>query len=44
MGGITISYTGKVLIVGTFDEKKNHTNPACNNVISDLAKYLKQTL
>lgn len=35
---------GKVIIVATFDEKKNHTSVGCNLVIADLAKHLKNSL
>jgi hypothetical protein len=44
MGGCAIVLCEKVVIIATFDETKGHTAPACNAVVSDLAKHLKSTL
>jgi hypothetical protein len=42
LGGIAIATTGKVIIIATFDEKKQHTSPGCNENVSMLAKYFKE--
>ena len=44
MGGIAIVTTGKVIIIATFDEKKNHAAPLCNDNVQTLAKYLKDSM
>lgn len=44
MGGCALFLCGKVVVVGTYDEARGHTSPACNAAISDVAKYLRETL
>jgi hypothetical protein len=44
MGGIAIVNANKVIIVATFDEKKGHISPQCNENVQALAKYLKDTV
>lgn len=44
MGGIAVVTTGKVIIIATFDEKKNHAAPMCNENVQILAKYLKDSM
>lgn len=44
MGGIACAVAGPVIVVATFDEKKGHTSPACNEAVAQLAKYLKEHL
>jgi hypothetical protein len=41
-GGICLIITSIAIIIGTFDENKNHTAANCNSVISDLGKYLNK--
>lgn len=41
-GGCCIASGGKCIIVGTFDENKGHTSAGCNEVITEMAKYLLQ--
>jgi hypothetical protein len=44
LGGVGITITGKVIIVATFDEKKNHNSPGCNENITQLAQYFKKNV
>lgn len=44
LGGIGITITGKVIIIATFDEKKGHNSPGCNENITELAKYFKKNV
>ncbi|RYG67468.1 hypothetical protein EON64_07355 [archaeon] len=44
MGGVAIVNAGKVIVVATFDEKKQHTSPGCNESIAEFAKYLKSVM
>ncbi len=44
LGGIAIVNAGKVFLVATFDEKKGHVSPGCNENVGELAKYLKDAL
>jgi hypothetical protein len=44
LGGIAIANTGKVIIIATFDEKKQHTSPGCNENVSMLAKYFRESV
>jgi hypothetical protein len=41
MGGCALVLSDKAILIATFDETKGHTAPACNAVVSDLAKHLK---
>lgn len=44
MGGIAIVHSGKVIVMGTFDEKQGHSSPGCNETISNVAAHLKAQL
>lgn len=44
MGGCCAFHAGKAFIVATFDERKDQNSAGCAAVVSDLAKYLKDTL
>ena len=44
MGGCCAFHAGKVFLVATFDEKKNHSAVGCAAVLSDLAKYLRDSM
>ena len=44
LGGIAIATTTKVIVIATFDEKKQHTSPGCNENVAVLAKYFKEKL
>lgn len=44
MGGCGLVLTGKCVLIATFDETKGHTAPACQGVLSDLGKHLKDTM
>eukprot|EP01036_Dinobryon_divergens_P023218 gene23218-31543_t len=44
MGGCCAFHAGKVFLVATFDEKKNHNAVGCAAVLSDLAKYLRDSM
>ena len=41
MGGCALVLSDKCILIGIFDETKGHSAPACNAVVSDLAKHLK---
>jgi len=40
-GGLCAVATGKAIVLGLFDEAKGHGSAACNTVMSDAAKHLK---
>jgi len=40
--GSSLVHATKCIIIATFDESKGHSPPACNAVVSDVAKYLQQ--
>jgi len=44
MGGCGLVLCGKCILIATFDETKMHTAPACQAVLSDLAKHLRENL
>ncbi len=44
MGGCALFHCGQTIIVGTYDEAKGHTSPACIAVMSEVAKHLKNTM
>ncbi len=43
MGGACVANGGKVILIGTFNELKNHTSPQCNEVITMMAMYLAKS-
>ena len=43
MAGCTIFFTGKFLLIGLYDEKKGHQAVENFNILSDLARHLKET-
>jgi hypothetical protein len=42
-GGSCIAHGGKCILIGTYDENKNHSSPECNETITLLARYLSRS-
>jgi hypothetical protein len=42
-GGSCIANGGKCILIGTYDENKNHSSPECNETITLLARYLSKS-
>lgn len=40
-GGCCIAVSHTAIVVGVFDENKNHTSAGCNTNVTELVKYLK---
>jgi hypothetical protein len=43
-GGACFANAGKCIIIGTFNEKLQHTSPECNETIIKIAGYLKKSV
>jgi hypothetical protein len=43
MSGACVANAGKVIIIGTFSELKQHTSPQCNEVVTLMAMYLAKS-
>jgi len=41
--GACVAHAGKCILVGTFNEAKNHTSPPCNETITMMAMYLAKS-
>jgi hypothetical protein len=42
-GGCCVCVSDTVIVVGVFDENKQHTSVGCSTVVTDLVMYLKST-
>lgn len=42
-GGACIANAGKCILIGTFNEAKNHSSPECNDTIQLMAMYLNKS-